>query len=88
MCIGRFVEIGTVYRFLCGISIENKEEYVKTFSWLLEVITAKVKEEKNVILTDDATSVMGTVSEGENKILSAMDLKENAFEFIKWIGVV
>jgi hypothetical protein len=47
------------------------------------VITAKVKEEKNVILTDDATSVMGTVSEGENKILSAMDLKENAFEFIK-----
>jgi hypothetical protein len=31
---------------------------------------------------------MGTVSEGENKILSAMDLKENAFEFIKWIGVV
>jgi hypothetical protein len=29
---------------------------------------------------------MGTVSEGENKILSAMDLKENGFEFINWIG--
>jgi len=46
------------------------------------VITAKEKEEKNEIFTDNATSVIGAVSEGENKILSAMDLKENGFEFI------
>jgi hypothetical protein len=31
---------------------------------------------------------MGSVSEGENKILSAMDLKGNGFEIINWIDVV
>jgi hypothetical protein len=45
------------------------------------VITAKLKGQKNKLFTD-ATSVMGSVSEGENKILSAMDLKGNGFEII------
>jgi hypothetical protein len=44
------------------------------------VITAKEKEEKSEIFTDNATSVIRSVSEGENKILSAMYLKENGFE--------
>jgi len=47
----------------------------------LEGITAKLKEEKNEIFTENVTSVIVTISEGKNKILSAMDLKENGFEF-------
>jgi len=46
------------------------------------VITARAKEEKNELFTDKTTSVIGTISEGENTILSAIDLKENGFEFI------
>jgi len=41
------------------------------------VIIAKVQEEKNELFTDNITSVIGTISEGENTILSAMGLKEN-----------
>jgi len=46
------------------------------------VITAKVKEEKDELFTDSATSVIGTNSEGENNTSSAMDLKETGFVFI------
>jgi hypothetical protein len=46
------------------------------------VITAKVKEQKKKLFTDTATSVTGTVIEGENKLLSTIDLKENWFGFI------
>jgi hypothetical protein len=49
------------------------------------VITAKVKEEKDEFFTDNPTSVIGTVSERHNKVLSVMDLKENGVEFINRI---
>jgi hypothetical protein len=63
---------------------KTEMEY-KTFPWLLEVTTGKVKEHKWELCTDTASSVTGQLVKN---LLSAINLKEHGFDFINWIYAV